>query len=246
MLILSVDTTSEIGGVAIFRDAECLAQSPHWGTGNYSVVLFAGLDAVLSTAQLEIKEIDLFAVANGPGSFTGIRTGLAAVLGWSKACGRPARGVSVLDALVEADAPSTEFALPILDARRSEFYGALFGKKAPAPERETAAVPPVASRLFSPAGDGFVLGPAPISDLIKSTIKGTESLTCVVRDQETATAELRRSLPPGIGWTSVRGHLLAPIARLARAAQLEGAPTSWRELDAYYIRRTDAEANWKD
>ncbi|MGH9453969.1 MAG: hypothetical protein ACRD2O_08375, partial [Terriglobia bacterium] len=138
------------------------------------------------------------------------------------------------------------FAVPILDARRSEFYGALFRKMTPAPEPGTGAVPPVASRLFSPAGDGFVLGPAPISDLIKSTANGIESLTCIVRDHETATAELKRSLPPGIGWTSVRGHLLAPIARLARAGQLEGTPPSWRELDAYYIRRTDAEVNLKD
>ncbi len=246
MLILSLDTTSEMGGVAIFRDALCLAASPHVGASNYSVDLFAGLDFVLREAKAGIKEIDLFAVANGPGSFTGIRTGLAAALGWSKACGRPVRGVTVLDALVEEGAPPTEFAIPILDARRREFYGALFRKVRPAPEFPQDASPRFDSRIFSLAGEGFVLGPRPLSALIQSDINGTANLTCVVREHENATQELQKSLPKGLGWVQVRGNLLAAIARLARIAQLEGRPLSSQELDAYYIRRTDAETNFKD
>jgi len=246
MLILSLDTTSEMGGVAIFRDHECLAESPHGSGGNYSVALFAGLDSILQAANIGIKEIDLFAAANGPGSFTGIRTGLAAVLGWSKACGRAARGVSVLHALAEEAAPSSECAIPILDARRKEFYTALFSRIPPAGETRLAAAPLFDSRLFSPAAEGFVLGPAELLALIQTTAEGAASLTCVVRDHEVATQELRKSLPQGIGWVSVRGHLLAAIARLARAAQLKGSEPSSQELDAYYIRRTDAETNLRD
>ncbi|MGH9433705.1 MAG: tRNA (adenosine(37)-N6)-threonylcarbamoyltransferase complex dimerization subunit type 1 TsaB [Terriglobia bacterium] len=246
MLILSLDTTSEMGGVAIFRDAECLAESPHWGAGNYSVALFTGLDTVLRAAKLDIKEIDVFAAANGPGSFTGIRTGLAAALGWSKACGRAVRGVSILDALVEEGAPSTEFAVPILDARRGEFYGALFRRILPETQGDPGKPLSTKPRLFSAAGEGFVFGPAPLSSLMQSAANGTGNLTCVVREHEIATTELRQSLPPGIEWVTVRGHLLAAVARLARIAQLGGIPPSWQELDAHYIRRTDAETNLKD
>lgn len=246
MLILSVDTTSEIGGVAIFRDAECVAESLHWGSSNYSVALFAGLDSVLQAARVNIREIELFAVANGPGSFTGIRTGLAAALGWSKACNRPVRGVSVLDALVEQGAPSTEFSIPILDARRSEFYTGLFRRVLPVHEFGPASPRISRSRLYSPAGEGFVLGSAPLLGLIQSSVENTVNLTGVVREREIATQKLRSSLPQGLGWISVRGHLLGAIARLALIAQLEGKPPSSLELDAYYIRRTDAETNLKN
>ena len=243
MLILSLDTTSEIGGVAIFRDHECLAEWPLGSTGNYSVALFEGFDSILRATQIDIKRIDLFAAANGPGSFTGIRTGLAAVLGWSKACGRPARGVSVLHALVEAAALSSECAFPILDARRHEFYTALFNRTPPADDTKPAPMPLFDPRSFSPAAEGFVLGPAELLALIRTTAEGAASLTCVVRDHEIATQELRKSSPQGVGWVSVRGHLLATIARLALAAQIEGSEPSSRELDAYYLRRTDAETN---
>jgi tRNA threonylcarbamoyl adenosine modification protein YeaZ len=246
MLILAVDTTSEMGGVAIFRDAECLAESPQWGSVNYSVSLFTGLEQLLIAAGGGLKQIDLFAVANGPGSFTGIRTGLAAALGWSKATGSPVRGVSILDALVEQGAPQSECAIPILDARRGEFYGALFRRTQRTPTQHPGEQPSVTPRSFSPVDQGFVLGPAALASIIRERMNGNGSLTCVVREHESAVIELRKRLLPEVGWTAVGGHLLAAIAHLARIAQLEGMPPSWQDLDACYIRRPDAEANLRD
>ena len=89
MLILAFDTTSEEGGVGIFRDTECLALVPNDGQANqYSITLFEMVEKALGR-QPETPEIDLYAVANGPGSFTGIRVGLAAALAWGKAFDRP-------------------------------------------------------------------------------------------------------------------------------------------------------------
>jgi len=78
MLILSFDTTNEHGGVGIYRDTECLAEMANPGGTNYSVSLFDMVDRMLAEARLQLGDIDLLAVANGPGSFTGIRVGLAA------------------------------------------------------------------------------------------------------------------------------------------------------------------------
>jgi tRNA threonylcarbamoyl adenosine modification protein YeaZ len=245
MLVLSLDTTSEAGGVAIFRDGECLAESPHWETGNYSVALFEGLDRVLQTANLRFEEIELFAVANGPGSFTGIRTGLAAALGWSKACARPARGVSVLNALVRASTPETDFAIPILDARRGEFYGAIYRRTQPQ-NPNSGASSGLRCSSFSQVGEGFVLSPAALQNLILPMVHDNTTLTCVAREHEAASQDLRKSLSGEIGWTSIRGNLLAAIARVAQKEQIEAPQATSMNLDACYIRRTDAENKWKD
>jgi tRNA threonylcarbamoyladenosine biosynthesis protein TsaB len=123
MLILAFDTTSEKGGVGIFRDAECLVLVPNAGPANrYSISLFEMVEQALAQARLELREIDLYAAANGPGSFTGIRVGLAAARAWGKAFDRPVRGVSVLEAMVNKVCLTSDWALPILDARRGEYF----------------------------------------------------------------------------------------------------------------------------
>ena len=136
MIILAFDTTSEHGGVAIYRDLERLGEAENQGNANYSVTLFEMTDRLLARLNLTLRDIDLFAVATGPGSFTGIRVGVAAAQGWAQAFERPVRGISVLEAMVEAARRETDWAVPLLDARRAEFYAAVF-RRSPAehPER---------------------------------------------------------------------------------------------------------------
>ena len=130
MLILAFDTTSEKGGVGIFRDTECLASVPNEGPANrYSITLFEMVEQALAQAHLELREIDLYAAANGPGSFTGIRVGLAAARAWGKAFDRRVRGVSVLEAMVNKVRLTSDWAFPILDARRGEFFLGGFRRK---------------------------------------------------------------------------------------------------------------------
>jgi len=126
MLVLAFDTTSEHGGAAIYRDLERLACARNLGSANYSVTLFQMVEGLLAQLNLGLRDIELFAVATGPGSFTGIRVGLAAAQGWAQAFGRPARGVSVLEAMVEEARPEAVWAAPVLDARRGEFFIGLF------------------------------------------------------------------------------------------------------------------------
>src|SRR5215831_13263731 len=126
MLMLAFNTTDEHGGAAIYRDTKCLAVAANTSSASYSITLFQMVDALLHQTQLSLRDIELFAVAHGPGSFTGIRVGVAAAQAWGTAFSRPVRGVSVLEAMVEEAQPETRLAVAILDARRREFFVSLF------------------------------------------------------------------------------------------------------------------------
>jgi tRNA threonylcarbamoyladenosine biosynthesis protein TsaB len=243
MLILAVDTTSEAGGAAIFRGEECLASVANDGPANiYSITLFQMIDRLVSEARTKtraqlkaLSDIELYAVTNGPGSFTGIRVGLAAAQGWAKAFGRPVLGVSVLEALVEEGQPKTELAVPILDAHRGEFYLQAF--RGMAEGGVTHLVP---------EGDGLVLKPEGVNRFIAERASQRGPATCLVREHDGAATGLRESLPADLAWRSVSGTLLRAVARLALCAASRGELASPADLDAYYIRRSDAELNWKE
>jgi tRNA threonylcarbamoyl adenosine modification protein YeaZ len=269
MLILAFDTTSEKGGVGIFRDTENLAWVPNEGPANrYSITLFEMVEQALARARLELREIELYAVANGPGSFTGIRVGLAAARAWGKAFDRRVRGASVLEAMVhkqglgirdsglgesirlstseragEGFLPSQrlsrpDWAFPILDARRGEFFLGSFRRK-PSPS-------PIVTRPdYEPADGGWVLKPESLRTFVQERLASGASATCVVRAQDRAAADLRASLPASLNWQQVEGALVDSIADIARREEQASRPCSDAKLDAYYIRRPDAEINWK-
>ncbi|HXR96341.1 MAG TPA: tRNA (adenosine(37)-N6)-threonylcarbamoyltransferase complex dimerization subunit type 1 TsaB [Terriglobales bacterium] len=119
MWTLALETTSAQGSVALLRDAETVVELALAGR-NYGVDVFRASEEALAGAGLKLKDIDRFAVADGPGSFTGVRVGLTVVKGWTEVLGTPAVSVSTL-AAVRACAPSAvEYAA--LDASRGEVY----------------------------------------------------------------------------------------------------------------------------
>jgi tRNA threonylcarbamoyladenosine biosynthesis protein TsaB len=240
MMILALDTTSEAGGVAIYKDDQCLAQIAHQGAANeYSAALFemterlvAQVGASQGSALKGLTDVDLFVVANGPGSFTGIRVGIAAVQAWAKVFGKPVKGVSVLEALVEMAQPGTDNVLAILNAYRGEFYLEEF--------RRTA------DGRFVASGDGGVASAGALKDLASKLSGESANWTCLVRAHDKSALALRESLGADLCWQVVEGILLSAMARLGRRAAFEGHVDPPGQLDAYYIRRTDAELNWKE
>jgi tRNA threonylcarbamoyladenosine biosynthesis protein TsaB len=243
MLVLAFDTTSEHGGVGIFRDGDCLASLANQGPANtYSVSLFEMVDRLIERAQagdsahkLGLHDIDLFAVANGPGSFTGIRVGLAAAQAWAKAFERPARGVSVLEAMVEEACPEADLAVPILDARRGEFYFGLYRR-----------VQQAGASRFVAEGEGRVLKPDALAAFLADKLPSGAMVTCLVRALDPSALDLSKAFPKAVHLQQISGTLVAAIARLALRTLSEGKPLSPAELDACYIRRSDAELNWKE
>jgi tRNA threonylcarbamoyladenosine biosynthesis protein TsaB len=184
---------------------------------------------------LSLHDIDLFAVANGPGSFTGIRTGLAAAQAWAKVFGRPVVAVSVLEAMVEAAQPETDWALSILDARRGEFFLGSF-------RRATGG----GGNPFVAQGDGLILKPEDLGPFFEERLRAGTAATCIVREHDRLAHTLRDSLPKSLRWTDVPGTLLPAIVQLALEAHRQGRVQSPAELDAYYIRRSDAELKLRE
>ena len=240
MLILAFDTTSEKGGVGIFRDAECLVSVPNEGPANrYSITLFEMVEQALAQAHLELREIELYAAANGPGSFTGIRVGLAAARAWGKVFDRRVRGVSVLEAMVNKGCLTSDWAFPILDARRGEFFLGSF-------RRRLSELPSTARQDYEPADGGWVLKPESLRAFVEARLTSGASATCLVRAHDQAAADLHASLPNSLSWQRVEGALMDSIAAIALREEPSRRPYPNANLDAYYIRRPDAEINWKD
>jgi len=240
MLILAFDTTSELGGVGIFQDTSRLAWIPNQGLmKEYSITLFEMVEKALAQARLELRQMDLYAVANGPGSFTGIRVGLAAAQAWGEAFGRPVRGVSTLDAMVGKVRLTTEWAFPIMDARRGEFYLGSF-------RRKPGEAPNTTDQCFEQADEGWVLKPDLLRNLLEERLSAGANAACLVRAHDQAAANLRETLPGSIVWQQVEGALVDSIAAIALKEERSSCPRPNAKLDAYYIRRTDAEINRKE
>jgi tRNA threonylcarbamoyladenosine biosynthesis protein TsaB len=113
MLILAFDTATDVATSALVSDGEVLGERT-----STAVTLLEDLDALLRQAGAHTGQVDGLAVGIGPGSFTGIRIGLATARGLALALGTPVAGVSTLSALA-AGAPG---AVPVIDARRGEVF----------------------------------------------------------------------------------------------------------------------------
>jgi len=123
-LILAVDTTHEYGSLALARGAELIEEVPLHAPTGFAHILYHHLAQLLDRHALTPHAIDRFAAASGPGSFTGVRIGLACVKGLAEAVCKPAVAVSNLQALSTFGAAPLRAA--VMDARRGEVYGAVY------------------------------------------------------------------------------------------------------------------------
>lgn len=122
MKVLGIDTTGNTLGAAVSEDGRLLSELYVDAGIKHSKTLMSAIDSVLRAAGCEIGQIDLFACAVGPGSFTGIRIGTAACAAMAHAARRPVAAVNTLEALVE-NAGQTELTVcAVMDARRGEVY----------------------------------------------------------------------------------------------------------------------------
>jgi tRNA threonylcarbamoyladenosine biosynthesis protein TsaB len=127
MLILAVDTTSDHGSIALLENSNVLAEVNCVSALTHSERLLPSVDLILLQRGLTIKDVDAFAVAAGPGSFTGIRIGLSTIKSFSLASEKPIAPVSTLKALaLKLKLPHNRLLCPLLDARKGEIYAALF------------------------------------------------------------------------------------------------------------------------
>jgi tRNA threonylcarbamoyladenosine biosynthesis protein TsaB len=126
MTVLAIDSTARESAVAVLRDGKCLAEFWAGDALSTSEALLPMVERALSASALTLDDITLFAVAVGPGSFTGVRIGVSLIKGLAFGRGVPVAPVDTLEALAESLAPLPGLYAPVMDARRGEVYHALF------------------------------------------------------------------------------------------------------------------------
>jgi tRNA threonylcarbamoyladenosine biosynthesis protein TsaB len=217
MLILSIDTSGKNGSVALARgDAECfglIASSPVEG-GTFSAQLIPQIARLLSENKLKKSDIDAFAAATGPGSFTGLRIGLTAVKGLAEILHKPIAVVSVLEACVLKSGIKYDDArvFAALDAQRNEVY---LGEYMLSRGRASCVDELLVTR------EEFVMRVQG-----KVAVTPDAELAKVARSADVLRIERPNS---------------ADIARIGLQKMARGEVVSVEELDANYIRRSDAE-----
>ena len=126
MRVLAVDTSSERGSVCVTDGAEVLGEIRLASSVQYSERLFRSIEFLFQHLPLQLSDIDVFAAAQGPGSFTGLRVGLAAMEAFVAAHHKRGVGVSTLEALAWKTGFRDVLIAPTVDARRGDVYGALY------------------------------------------------------------------------------------------------------------------------
>src|SRR6478672_7231648 len=227
MRVLALDTTTRAGSVAIVDDGRVLIEREGDPTRTHAQRLPAELLEALAAVNAATADIDLFAVASGPGSFTGLRIGIATIQGLAFVHRRRVAAVSALRALGEAAAAGLPTGVRVaawMDAHRHDVFSALYEVGAPSDtgvatlvELEGPAVGPPATALerwsesglpTAICGDGAILYRA----LLPSSIAGVA--------------------PPPIA---------AIVARLALIAAREGTTVAPGGVQPLYVRRPDAD-----
>ena len=160
MKILAIDTALNACSVAITDGAETRAFNHEIRSRGHAETLLPLIRSLMSEAKLSFPDLDLVAVTVGPGTFTGLRIGLAAARGISLAAAKPCVGVTTLESLaasVDARTAGPQIIVPAIDARRQEVYLQSF-KYDEEPHFPNAISPPIASPITE-ASDHIVNQP---------------------------------------------------------------------------------------
>lgn len=218
MIVLAIDTAQEFGSLALADEDGTLEEVALHAPDGFSGILFDQLAKLLKRNRIELKQVDVYAGAAGPGSFTGIRIGLSAAKSLAFANGKPCYGVSNLAAMANLGSESTRAV--VIDARRGEIYGGVFGELG-IPE-VVAPFPRWLTGLPDTIGEVLAFDFAPFA---------------LALDGSALASAVRTTCPRA---------LAASVAKLALARfhlSEDGDPAL---VDANYVRRSDAELLWTD
>lgn len=130
MLVLALDTSTFLGTVAVVRDGALLAELSASVRATHGETLLPHVQHALKLSGVRLAEIDLLAVGIGPGSFTGVRIGVATAKGLALAERKPLVGVTSLSTLARGLSFGSGFAVPVLDAHKGEVYCAAYARDA--------------------------------------------------------------------------------------------------------------------
>jgi tRNA threonylcarbamoyladenosine biosynthesis protein TsaB len=230
MLILAIDTSTRSRSLALLRDERILAQVSDTEQSPYSERLFRDVQALQREHSFQMREIDLYAVAAGPGSFTGLRVGLTAVKGWAEVYGKPIAAISALEAIAAQSEQQTGIAGAYFDAKRGQVFGAAYDLGL---QRHMKLI---GEELLAPAGDFLAH---------LKTVSGATPPILVSPSPETIPLASIALIFPGARIEKVSSALAPFIGRLGFMRAVRGELVDALTVDANYIRRSDAEVQRK-
>ncbi len=210
--LLAIDTTSEYGSLALAEDGRVVEEVQLHSSDGFAHTLFGEIERLLARHQLQFGDLDGFAAAAGPGSFTGVRVGLTAVKGLAEASGRQVVAVSNLQAL--AWFGTQPLRAPVIDARRGQVFGGVYN----------AALEVVQPEVV-----------IKFEDWVRTLPKEVEIITngFAVPVTDFPVLEAPKALA-------------GAVACIATERFVAGLAQDPAEIDANYVRRSDAELMWTD
>jgi len=226
-LVLGIDTSTLVGSVALLDGDVLLGETTLRVRASHGESLLAVIDRVMTDAGAKAGDLSLLAYAKGPGSFTGIRIGMATVKGVALVAGTPTIGVSSLRALAMHCQGAAGYVCPVTDARKGEVYGAAFRM---APDGPEEALEQRAAKAAALAEDLAALPDGPVHLLGDGVDLCREVLTSRIGPRA-------RTYPTGL--VPPRGAFVAILGARAHAAGTRedlasSAPTYLRPPDAEY------------
>ena len=221
MKILSVDSSSFSASVAITENGVTLAENFINNGLTHSQTLMPMVEKTLKDANVSVKDMELFAIANGPGSFTGVRIGIASVKGMADALNKKCVAISTLEAIAEPLKNEDCIACAVMDARCNQVYTAIFENGNRLCEDKAVLIDELGKELKSYnkkvvfIGDGSVLCYEKLKDVVTNVFVADEN---------------------------VRYIHASSIGRLAEEKIKNGEmPTDSAKLVPYYLRLPQAE-----
>lgn len=219
-MILSIDTTSEAGSIALTEANQVVEEIAVDAPEGFGHVLFGHIGELLARNGTTVYQMECFAAASGPGSFTGVRVGLAAAKGLAEATGKRVVAVSNLRAL--ASFGTAPLRATVIDARRGEIYGAVYNSEL------EVVIPEVVMKF-----EAWL-------KLIEKLHQGSYEFISTIPLAATS------SFDPAVPVIVVPRALAAAIGHIAWDEYTLGRSNDPAEIDANYVRRSDAELFWKE
>jgi tRNA threonylcarbamoyladenosine biosynthesis protein TsaB len=234
--ILGIDTSSIVAAVAVLNSVKLSAEYLVNNRKVHSEKLMPIVDRVLKDSNLTLDDIDAVAVSKGPGSFTGIRIGMACAQGIAHACNKPVIGVNTLDGLAYNLMFSDSLICPVINAQRQESYTSLYnwqdGKLCRLKDYLLIKNSELAKLLLDLKQEVIILGDA--AQLIM------EAVTTLIEDNYCQQNNILKAHPA----------FMMPKASSIAAAGLyafsKGNYDDCFMLEPFYIRKSNAEEKWEE
>lgn len=251
MIVLALDTTTRQGSIAIYRDGRLAGELVGDRTRTHAERLPVDIERLLERHDLEPAGVEVFAVAAGPGSFTGLRVGIATIQGLAFGFGRPVVPVSSLDALgqvasgfdgerVASPLEKGSLAAAVMDGQRKEVFTALFRVSSP-PLPGGVDTAPV-SAILEIVEEPRVGKPAVAFERWRRALgEAAERITAAGDGALVYRDEIHALLGPGVVVRQPLPPLAPLVACLAAERAARGETVRPHAIRPIYIRPTDAE-----